>query len=82
MNITSEAIDFIKSKLPFESSTEHQSYNAGYDCGKNGATLSNCSFTLFGSPAHTAAWNEGKADAEAGRQNKYTITSDGAQNRT
>ena len=39
-------------------------YEAGYDCGQNGANLDNCNFTWFRSPEYTAEWERGKADAE------------------
>lgn len=35
-------------------------YEAGKDCGVNGATLENCHFGLFASPEMTKAWEDGK----------------------
>ena len=40
-------------------------YQAGYDCGKNGANTKNCHFTLFSSPDKMAEWERGKRAAEA-----------------
>ena len=82
MQIDNDLIEFIKSKFLLPKIGIQASYHAGYDCGKNGANLENCQFTYFQPPAHLAAWNEGKSDAEAFRENKYLITgpADGAQN--
>ena len=38
-------------------------YKMGYDCGKNGATETNCHFAIFSSPENTAAWDRGERDA-------------------
>lgn len=69
--LSNDAIEYIKARLPLPDTDEQTAYNAGYNCGAHGATLENCHFTLFSSPEATAAWSEGKADAEAGRPNKY-----------
>lgn len=71
MNITDDAIEYLKSKLPLPDTDQQTAYNAGYDCGQNGATMQNCHFSIFSSPAARDAWTEGKADAEAGRPNRY-----------
>lgn len=42
-------------------------YDAGYDCGLNGAAERNCHFSFFGSPASTKEWERGKADGERAR---------------
>jgi hypothetical protein len=39
-------------------------YEAGYDCGKNGANETNCHFSIFGSRENTKEWERGKRDAE------------------
>ena len=50
---------------------EGHCYRLGYDCGKNGSDTTNCHFAAFATPAKTRAWEQGKADAEAGRPNAY-----------
>ena len=35
----------------------------GYDCGKNGANLKNCHFTIFSRKEFTEAWENGKRKA-------------------
>lgn len=45
--------------------TLEQAYKQGYDCGKNGPTQTNCSFTLFQSPEHTKEWERGRDKARA-----------------
>lgn len=42
-------------------------YRAGRDYHRNGPDEGNCHFRLFATPAHTRAWEKGKADAAAGR---------------
>lgn len=54
--------------------TRKESYDAGYDFGLYGATEENYALRFFHVKENTAAWEEGKADAEAGRPNKYLIT--------
>lgn len=39
-------------------------YKMGFDCGKNGPTLTNCHFALFSSPETTAEWERGNADGK------------------
>ena len=43
------------------------SYNAGFDCGKNGANTKNCHFSFFASETLTKAWEEGKKKGEIAR---------------
>ena len=50
-------------------------YRLGYDCGKNGATTTNCHFAAFASPKKTAAWEEGKRDAEQNKTSKLDTES-------
>lgn len=57
-----------------EVKAEEEAYRMGYDCGLNGANTTNSHFRLFSSEQKKNAWEEGKADAEAGRPNKYLIT--------
>lgn len=40
--------------------TELDAFNAGFDCGMNGANTTNCHFGLFSSREMTAAWERGK----------------------
>jgi ribosome modulation factor len=40
-------------------------HKMGYDCGKNGANLKNCHFTIFSRREFTKAWEEGKRKAES-----------------
>jgi hypothetical protein len=47
-----------------EKKSESEAYNLGYDCGRNGATESNCHFTIFSNPKNTKAWEKEKADGE------------------
>lgn len=42
----------------------NDAYDAGYDCGKNGANTHNCHFSFFSSPSLTKEWERGKSDAE------------------
>lgn len=39
------------------------SYDAGRDCGLNGANMRNCHFAWFISPQNTAEWERGKSSA-------------------
>lgn len=45
--------------------TIEESRRSGYDCGMNGANMTNCHFLIFSTPENTRAWECGKADAEA-----------------
>ena len=72
MLIDQSDIDFIKSKFPMPDTDIQTAYDAGYECGLNGATLQNCHFTLFPTIDHAKAWSEGKETAENGQPNKYT----------
>lgn len=47
--------------------TVEYAYQMGYDYGRNGPSEINCYFTLFATADHTRAWEEGKADAAAGK---------------
>lgn len=42
-------------------------YQMGYDYSRHGASEVNCFFTLFATPELLRAWEEGKADAAAGK---------------
>lgn len=48
--------------------SEKNSFLAGYSCGAEGANTENCHFSFFSSPANTAAWEAGKAQAEADKK--------------
>lgn len=43
-------------------------FQAGYDCGKNGPNQNNCHFSWFSTPEQTKAWEAGKAKAEQEQQ--------------
>lgn len=47
-------------------------YEAGYDCGINGAGKRNCHFSFFGSIESMKEWERGKHDADrlSGKRNK------------
>ena len=45
---------------------ETYAYNMGFDCGKNGANLKNCHFSIFNSQSNMKEWERGKRDAEKG----------------
>ena len=47
-----------------DSTEQTYAYRMGFDCGKNGANLSNCFFGIFDTEEHTKEWERGKADAE------------------
>lgn len=38
-------------------------YQAGYDCGKNGANTENCNFKWFDTPENTKEWERGKEES-------------------
>ncbi len=40
-------------------------HKMGYDCGKNGANLKNCHFTIFSRKEFTQSWEKGKKKAES-----------------
>lgn len=44
---------------------EVEAYDAGYDAGTNGPNMTNCHFTHFGDARTTRAWECGKADGDA-----------------
>lgn len=52
-------------KMP--TATLEEAREAGRRCAREGASLDNCHFKYFATPAHTAAWEQGKREAEAGR---------------
>lgn len=39
-------------------------YDMGFDYAVNGATIANCDFRLFATPARTREWERGKRDGE------------------
>lgn len=51
-----------------EDSEEARAFHAGYDCGKNGPNAKNCNFSLFRTPAMTAAWERGKTLAGSSQE--------------
>lgn len=48
----------------FSTGFERDAYSAGFDCAINGANTTNCNYSHFSSPLHTAAWESGKRDGE------------------
>lgn len=42
-----------------------RAYQFGYDCGLNGATLTNSAFGIFSTPENTREWERGKREGEA-----------------
>jgi hypothetical protein len=62
---TVELIEFLKTFV--DKPDAEAAYQAGRDCGKNGANTTNCHFTIFSSKENTRAWERGKADAERER---------------
>lgn len=60
MNISKAGL----SRLLITKKSESDCYNAGYDCGKNGVTASNCCFSFFRTPEMTKEWERGKEQAE------------------
>lgn len=48
------------------------SYDAGYDCGLNGANTANCHFAYFSTPDETRMWELGKRNAEEERSTTTT----------
>lgn len=55
-------------KISTENISLEACYNAGYDAGKNGATIDNSHFKFFTTPERTKAWEKGK---EAGANDIY-----------
>lgn len=47
-------------------------YDAGYDCGLNGATTDNCHHTYFSNRQRTAEWERGKRDGEHAKRRADT----------
>lgn len=52
--------------LPPYSTQEVFTWEAGYDCGKEGANTLNCHFSHFSSERKMKVWEEGKRAAMAG----------------
>lgn len=48
-------------------SAEDRAEAMGYDCGRNGPDLINCAYNAFLTPEESAAWERGKARADAER---------------
>lgn len=44
--------------------SEKEAESYGYDCGKNGANMTNCNFRIFATRELTKAWERGKARAD------------------
>lgn len=40
-------------------------YKMGYDCGMNGASLTNSNYAIFSCPENTSEWERGKREGEA-----------------
>ena len=55
--------DLLARLTPPSRSTEY-AYKMGIDCAVNGATETNCHFSIFSSPENTKAWEQGKKDGE------------------
>lgn len=53
--------------LLFQPATPDTAYMAGFDCGQNGATMTNCHFRYFASVPLKNAWENGKSAGEAAR---------------
>jgi hypothetical protein len=47
--------------------TVEEAYVMGHHCGIHGPNEVNSHFRLFATPEHTKAWEQGKADAAAGK---------------
>ena len=62
-----KAIDLIKSKFELPQVSTETAYTHGYDCGLNGATLTNCHFSIFQSLDHSLMWERGKREGEAAK---------------
>jgi len=58
------------SKLIPPTKTMDECYKQGYNCGLNGATTTNCHFSLFATPDKTARWEVGKRDGKVAKQTK------------
>ena len=57
-------------KLLIPKKTEQNCYDAGYDCGMNGVSATNCCFSFFSSKEKTAEWERGKKQAEIDKVNQ------------
>ncbi len=68
MNVSFEYLQKFIKNMP--TTNEKVCFTMGYDCGLNGADTKNCHFSLFSSPANTAAWEAGKAQAEKDKAEK------------
>lgn len=55
---------FIGKISTFHQATEVESYNAGFDCGVNGADANNCAIKYFSTQETMHAWEQGKKHAE------------------
>ena len=47
---------------------EDDCYNAGYDCGMNGANTNNCAITYFSTKEKTTRWEAGKKQGDIDKQ--------------
>ncbi len=48
-------------------------YNAGYDCGYNGANEQNCHFKHFATHETMHEWSKGKRDGETAKDKEHRI---------
>lgn len=55
------------SSLLFAPVNNDAAYMAGFDCGQNGATMTNCHFRYFATEQLKAAWEQGKSVGEMAR---------------
>lgn len=46
-------------------------YKMGYDCGVNGASDTNCYFSIFANPESTKSWEQGKKDADKSKGDNH-----------
>lgn len=53
--------------LLFQPATPEAAYTAGFDCGRNGASMTNCHFRYFASEPLKNAWENGKSAGDLAR---------------
>lgn len=53
--------------------TTDRAYRLGYDCGYNGSTLTNCSFSIFSTSENTKEWERGKKEGEESKKAKQQL---------
>lgn len=62
-----DSAETIKNLTP-PARSEAEAYHLGYDCGLNGASITNSHFSIFSSPENMKEWERGKRDGEAKRR--------------